>query len=98
MEDSVPNYLKSSNIVQNLFISYSDTISFVREISLAKMGFIVDPAAEKLPSNFKHDNHIEHDKTPFAEYFELFLKVITRISIYFTYLNTDVKLLKICRK
>jgi hypothetical protein len=92
MEDSIPHYLKSSNTVQNLFISYSDTVSFVREISFAKMGVINDPAYEKVPSTFKHDNQIEHDKAPFSEFFELFLKVSTRIYISskcFTIITTD---------
>jgi hypothetical protein len=92
MEDSIPHYLKSSNTVQNLFISYSDTVSFVREISFAKMGVIddpSDPSDEKVPSTFKHDTQIEHDKAPFSEYFELFLKVSKTISISFNINNIN---------
>lgn len=81
VSDSVPPYLRSANRVQNLFLSCWDAVSFVREISEAKCGTSRMTSEQLLTSvtissGLRHKDLVEPDKAPFAEYFEVFLKVI----------------------
>lgn len=78
--DSVPPYMRSACRVQNLFLSCWDAVSFVREIAEAKCGAGPKNSEQTLSSvamssGLRHRDHVEPDKAPFAEYFEVFLKV-----------------------
>ena len=73
--ESVPPYLRCTNRVQNLFLSCADTVSFVREIAGAKHSAGKVLPLLVAPSNLRHREEVEPDKAPYAEYFEVYLKV-----------------------